>query len=343
MKQTFIIFASIMIWMEVMAQDPHFTHIAETSVWINPAYTGLFVGDVRGIMGYRDQWRSIGAPYTTFFISGDGIISQGMRSQLSIGGYGIFDQSGVKSFKQLYGGISFSAHVKVGESVLVGAGIMTGIFNMSFTPQDWAWPSQYDGMHYDPTLPSQENIGGESITKLDVGTGIVVHFMQNTTNPFSNDGIKGKIGVSFYHINRPEQFSILVKDKKYLKTQVQGDLSIGLPNTNTAVKPGFLFAKQGPHMEFSPGLLIRYMLKEQSRYTGYVKNSALTIGSYLRLRDAVSILTGLEFSSYQVGFSYDINVSGLTKASKGSGAMEIFIRAIYPAPDKMKRGSSPIF
>jgi hypothetical protein len=84
------------------------------------------------------------------------------------------------------------------------------------------------------------------------------------------------------------------------------------------------------------------MLKEESKYTGYIKNSALTLGSYVRVGDAVTALLGFEFSSYTVGFSYDVNVSGLSKASKGNGAMEIFIRTIYPGPEKLKQGNSPM-
>jgi len=336
------IFVWIFIAVMVKGQDPHFAHVDETALWVNPAYTGLFMGTFRGVVGYRDQWSGLGTPYRTYYLSADGVVKQSMGSQFSVGGYGVFDRPGLKSFKQTYGAMSASAHVKVGEGYLLGGGIMTGIFNMSFRPEDWSWPSQYDGMHYDGSLPSGEDLAGGSITRLDVGGGIAFYFMRNATNPFSNDGIRGKVGVSFYHINRPEQISVVGKDKKFSKVEVEGDVSIGIPNTNTAVQPGFLLGMQGPHVEFLPGVMVRYMLKEESKYTGYIKNSAMTLGSYVRVGDAVTAMLGFEFSSYMVGFSYDVNVSGLSKASKGNGAMEIFIRAIYPGPEKLKRGNSPM-
>ena len=39
--------------------------------------------------------------------------------------------------------------------------------------------------------------------------------------------------------------------------------------------------------------------------------------------DAVIVITGIEYSSFLLGLSYDVNVNGLTNYSKLQGAFEI--------------------
>ncbi|MCX7696423.1 MAG: PorP/SprF family type IX secretion system membrane protein [Bacteroidales bacterium] len=342
MKKISIFAAVITCWF-MDAQDMHFTQFSQTALWINPAQAGLFYGSFRGVAGFRDQWRSIGTPYTTFYVSADGVVKQSMTAQFNAGAYGVFDKAGIPSLKHNLAGIVVSSQVKLSDGFLVGAGLMTGLYHMYFNPEEWSWSSQYDGLHYNPNLPSNENLSSLSATKMDVGGGILFHYFRNASNPFNNDGIRAKIGFAFFHINRPKQLSINQEDKKYMKFHLHGDASVGIPGTNTAIQPGFLFAMQGPHVEILPGLAVRYMLKEQSRYTGFIKSSAMTLGVYLRTRDAVNIITGFEFANYMLGFSYDVNISGLSKVSKGNGAMEFFVRFITPSPEKMSRRNSPLY
>jgi hypothetical protein len=51
-----------------------------------------------------------------------------------------------------------------------------------------------------------------------------------------------------------------------------------------------------------------------------------TLGSYLRVNDAIIATAQLEMHTLAFGASYDLNVSRLNIASKGVGAMEFFIR-----------------
>ena len=74
------------------------------------------------------------------------------------------------------------------------------------------------------------------------------------------------------------------------------------------------------------------MLKEDSRYTGYVKGSALAVGGYYRNKDAFVVAALFEMSNYAIGASYDINVSGLKTATTGRGGFEITLRFLNPSP-----------
>src|SRR3990167_7220406 len=54
------------------AQDIHFTMYDAMPITTNPATAGVFNGDVRGVINYRNQWASIGNPYKTYSVMLDG-------------------------------------------------------------------------------------------------------------------------------------------------------------------------------------------------------------------------------------------------------------------------------
>ena len=47
-------------------QDIHFSQYTESPSTLNPASTGVINGEFRVIGNFKDQWRSIANPYTTF-------------------------------------------------------------------------------------------------------------------------------------------------------------------------------------------------------------------------------------------------------------------------------------
>jgi hypothetical protein len=74
------------------------------------------------------------------------------------------------------------------------------------------------------------------------------------------------------------------------------------------------------------GSLIRYTVKESSRYTGFVTSSSLAIGGYLRNRDSFAVAAQIQWSNYSLGINYDVNISGLRTATSGRGGFEISFR-----------------
>jgi len=93
--------------------------------------------------------------------------------------------------------------------------------------------------------------------------------------------------------------------------------------TDLAYYPNFMVAFQGPAKEITAGMSMRYMLKESSKYTGFVKGNAIFFGANYRLGDAAIILLGLELSDWHLGMSYDVNVSGFSKATGSVGGIEL--------------------
>ena len=85
--------------------------------------------------------------------------------------------------------------------------------------------------------------------------------------------------------------------------------------------------------------MVRHTIKEESKYTGLLKETAILLGVYYRVGDAIIPSFMFEMANYAVGISYDINISSLTEASEGAGGFEISFRYITPNPFKRGLGS----
>ena len=62
-------------------------------------------------------------------------------------------------------------------------------------------------------------------------------------------------------------------------------------------------------------MMLKYYFKDDSKYTGYIRRSTLGLGAYYRYQDALIVNLLLELGQYAIGFSYDLNTSGLSKVS----------------------------
>src|SRR5882762_4752940 len=85
----------------VTAQDIHFSQFFETPLLRNPALAGIFTGDYRLQMVYRDQWRSVTEGYKTGSLNGEYKLHIGKDDDfLTVGGQVLFDRAGSAALTQ---------------------------------------------------------------------------------------------------------------------------------------------------------------------------------------------------------------------------------------------------
>jgi hypothetical protein len=154
-----------------------------------------------------------------------------------------------------------------------------------------------------------------------------------------NDICKFNVGAALYHISQP-QMSYYTSGpnnsapgtKLYMREVFHTQLQYGIPNSNIGILPAVIVYLQGPAHEVDFGSKFRYVLRQESKYTGFSKGSAFDLGVFYRLQDALIIMAGLEFGSIAFCVSYDVNVSSLTNASSGRGGFEVSLKFINPNP-----------
>ena len=87
----------------------------------------------------------------------------------------------------------------------------------------------------------------------------------------------------------------------------------------------------------------KYYIKDDSKYTGYLKRSTIGIGAHYRTGDAIIASVSIEFGRFAIGYSYDINISKLKKVSTGRGGSEITLRMNTPAAFLYQRRSKALY
>ena len=343
MKKIFLIsIISIIGAINGYGQDIHFSQFQQTPLLINPALTGVFNGDVRALINYKNQWSSIATPYKTFALSYDMALfkNEWKNGFLGAGFYFIRDKAGEFDMGITQLNVSVSGIVPITKNNIVSVGLQGGFSQRSIDASKLKWGSQFDGTKYDPTIDPGESSDFNSFGFGDITAGVLWSYGKSKTSVASDLEFKARAGVAFFHVNKPKwKFYSFSDEKLYSKIVVHGSTYIGLKNTNFALLPSGVFFKQGPSKQLNVGMMIRYMLKPQSKYTGFIKESALLFGGHYRIGDAFIPSMMYEMANYAIGISYDVNISSLKTGSNGKGGIEIVLRYINPNPFQYGRGT----
>lgn len=319
----------------VYSQDIHFTQIQFFPLILNPAMSGAnYALSANAI--YRNQWKSVAAPYTTMGISVDGRMKKSPQGHLLAGGLKFFnDNTGDLQLKSNDISLNIAYHLNLQKGHKLGLGLCAGIIQKSINYGNAQWGNQYNtttGM-YDNSLSSNEPLNSNNYIVPDAGIGFLYSFAKNEKYMRGNDNIRFNVGYSAFHLNQPSSnYLKSSKDKLYIRHSVFFNGEFGIPNSNFSIVPLLSLQIQGPSTEILSGAYIKYLIQDNSHYTGLKKGTSFSIGSIYRNRDAVTTNFIAEYDSYAIGASYDFNISQLKTVSKSRGAFEIFLRYVLPNP-----------
>lgn len=319
-------------------QDLHFSQFNETPMMLNPALTAV-VNDMRAGIQYKDQWRSISSPFMTYSGSFEIKITKKnwtpvknrtnifklSAKNLAAGLHINRDVAGDGKMGTFQANLSLASHVRLSEKQQLSIGLLGAYAQRSISMGSLTWDNQFDGMNYNPSLGSGES-GGGAFSYFDYGAGVFWNFGRGEMYMRSNDSRKFNLGASIWHFTRPRYNFLGGGDRLYMKYMVHGGGLFGLKNTRIDLVPSFLFAMQGPSKEIVFGTLLKYNIREDSKYTGYISAAAWSFGVHYRLRDAIIASTLIEMGQWAMGISYDVNVSSLSRTSVYRGGFEITLR-----------------
>jgi len=288
---------------------------------------------VEANINYKDQWRTIGAPYKTFAFGYDMRIPKkklGSKGFLALGFHLFSDKSGDSKMGSTQGNFSLAYHVKLDKYNYLAAAIQPGFFQRSIDFSGLQWGNQFDGMNYNYSMPSGEMQGSQSFTKYDVGAGLLWHF-NNTDGDIhvtDNHDLNAHAGIALFHIGTPKYSFMQTGEQLYMKFVAHGGFTKSLGDSKVAINPGFFYYRQGPAQEIYFGTLFRFLLTQDSKFTGFKSASAFYLGGYYRTRDAVTFRFLYEYAGWGFGISYDVNTSSLKEATNTRGGLELSLRLV---------------
>jgi len=321
------------------AQDRHYSQFYNAPLNINPGNTGVFNGDIRAYTMYRMQWFTVTNPYKTFTIAVDAPIFKKKMRKDDFFAAGIeFTNDNVGSPRMktnTYNAlISFTKFIGGRQRHNITLGYEIGYAIKSVTTAGLTWDSQWDGVNYNAGAGINEG-GGGATGYLDMSTGIIWNF--TTTHLF-----RSSLGFSFHHFTAPSSSINGGFDKLWPKFGVQWNIAYKLSETsNTTLMPSLMAAQQGTSILLNGGLNVKYVLEEHSRYTNNQTDKAFYIGVFYRFRDAAFVTFRYDYSYFAFSLAYDVNISGLTPASKTVGGFELSIqyKGIFGKNKNAKRSS----
>lgn len=325
-KIFFVLIAYVLLLIPCHSQDIHFSQFTETPLLINPASTGVFDGFFRANLNYKNQWSAMGNPYRTMLASCDMPLLEKKKEKahFGIGGYFFSDKAGDGHLGTASGNISASAIVPMNKENTLSAGFQFGLAQRSIASENFQYPNQYNGISYDPNLPSNEILSTNSFTYLDLSAGVNYRYYRKDD---SKNITSFNAGAAYFHINQPAQkFYSGISDKLYGKFILNGQMRYDFPQTRYGIIASAIYMKQGSASEIDFGAMLRYKLTQGTKFTGFLTESAIAGGILYRINDAVIPQLFFEFSNFGVGLSYDVNISSLSQATHKAGGMEITLR-----------------
>ncbi len=327
MKKLIIVLLALSGALTLPAQDFHYSMFTMAPLTVNPALTGNFSGDLRIINNYRMQWSTVSKPYTTYTFGGDMPLPRKDKRKASpdffaVGLNANVDKAGSTNLKnnQFNGSFSYNKSLDGTGATYFSIGFQAGFVQRSIDVSGASWDRQFSGLTYDPSLPTGENAAiTDRYFFFDYATGVAI-----TT--VANERFKMNGGLALHHINRPRIDFMGGSDRMYMKIGAHWNAQIALgANSNAWFVPQLQYVQQGPARLINMGGGVKYRLTERSRYTGYQNEKSLTIGGMYRLGDAMSGYIRLDLGPVGAAFNYDLNLSKLTVASKGMGALEFML------------------
>lgn len=307
---------------KAIAQDIHHSQFYTSPINVNPALTGVFNGDVRAALNYRNQWFVNDlVKYMTFTGSVDkrfypkkwttkGMFSGGLLMN--------YDQAGDSKLSLAYVGISVSYAYPITPRNIISAGVLLGGSNRRFLTENLTWDEQYNGSQYVPGSPSGETFDKTNHNFFDVATGLNYRWQKSKRT-------KIDFGAGLFHLNKPEQ--------KFFDQSASSKLPLRL---NINLTPNFQLTKR-------LDLLLHGQFQQQSVYNETVvglygkiyagtkrgKELALLLGLATRFERDFIPKIALEYNQWYAGFSYDVNTSPWKKATNGRGGPEFSLIYIF--------------
>lgn len=325
----------------VQAQDPYFAQFYTSPLQLNPAMVGVYEGQFRVALNYREQWGSIlgSEPFRTTAASFD------IRQQVGRGDYIGFatsvlrDEAGMSNFTQNRAnlGVSFMKQLSGGRysksNQFLVAGLQAGIGQNDFDFDRLWFSAQYDNenevVNFDADNTENFEMMNTGIYP-DLSAGLLWYAL-------FDDNMSIYAGGAMYHINTPD-ISFLGDADAKLNSRIAVHVGGELPfNDNLSLLPAAVVMKQGEAMNIIAGGNFRYTNRDW-------REVAVRIGGWAQfsnkldagINNAHVVATAiLEMERWNVGISYDLNAN-ITPATNARGAYELSL--IYTHPEKRRRG-----
>lgn len=298
------------------AQEIHFSQFYDSPLLTNPANTGMSGDNFRVANIYRNQWPKIGEPFQTICTSVDKRINL-FNQSIGIGGLVLHDQS--SSFNLAANKVLFSlSFSRIINNQLFTIGLQPGFVYKSYNLEDITFGTQFDQANqiFNSSLPAMESGLNDKLQYFDLNAGISWQMNIHHIIPSA--------GISVSHLNVPEERFSTSSSGKRLPLKLTFNSEIKVPVTSRITVNPLLFYSYTPGAnEFLIGSSGDYSLTDNSDQINQLYAISMVRINPVRNFDAFILGGGVRFMKFNLGLTYDFNISPLHQVTNFNGAFEI--------------------
>jgi type IX secretion system PorP/SprF family membrane protein len=314
------------------SQDAHFSQYFVAPLSVNPGLTGFMDGTARAMVNHRSQWSSLNNAFSTTTASLDGIILQSKLpagDRLGVGLQLMSDRVADGLLTNNYVSASTAYHKSLDKegNYSIGVGLQGTYAQRSIDGTKLLFDDQLDPYGQFSQTSKDAGSGNNGLRRnyFDASAGIVFKARFNERNQFY-------IGASAFHLASPK---VTFMNNTLLtvptRLTINGVYEARLADMFSISLLG-LYTKQE---EASEAVLGTIMTIGRS-YREFDKTPIFYVGLLYRTNDAYIPYIAAEYWDLRFGFSYDINSSALSAATKGQGGIEASLVYLLRIPPNKK-------
>ena len=313
--------SQLLIASKAQAQDIHFTQYFANPISLNPATTGYFKGNYRLGVNHKSQWPwaidqqfinyNTSSAYADFTMQGKKYKG---KNWSGVGLNFTNDQAGDGNLKanKIYLALAYHLGLDDRNKHMLSFGMQGGYVIRSIDFGALYFNNQWqERVGFNLSIPSNEPLRTEFTGYFDIGVGMQG---RNTLS----EKISVGYGYSLLHINRPTETFYAQENKLGLRQLLHVQLEYRINQRVDLMGSGYFTTQKKAH-EILFGALTGIKTSTNTRQ----KQSKIYVGAFYRAKDAISGIVGYQYHTTRFLFNYDVNLSKLTKASKGNGGFEI--------------------
>jgi len=289
-------------------QDVHFSTFFANPMFLNPANTGFGNNLFRIGTMYRNQWSTVSSGYNSYLLSIEALAYNNRirREGIGIGVDFLSDVAGSLNYGQQKIGLSisyFKALDRNNENY-ISFGLQGNTSNWGYDPANSIFGKSPE---------DEEGILLHNIRTFDFGFGIHWQMKLNISNNI-------QAGVAFLHLNKPS-ISYYENSDIFLPVKINAYVSDLITISDFYQLNQLLFIKSKiTILNLLEELILKEIFLKQQ-----LETKIISLGLYYRVVDAFVIMGKYRHNNFNIGLSYDINISRLTPASKTYGGVELWL------------------
>jgi type IX secretion system PorP/SprF family membrane protein len=324
------------------SQDVHLSQFYNSDHFLNPAKVGDYDGDYRVTLNYRNQWRQIDKqPISTYMLSFDHMFFI-KNHEFDAGIYAVSDRFSGSEFNIIS---NSNVNYYVNNTKLLATiatnyfwrqnkfrlGLQTGLSMSATDPQNQTYDNQWYYLlgDFDKSIPSKELNNKPSQKYVDLNLG--VEWSRKIGN------FEPKIGFSLHHVNRPKESYWNSSSERLRARKVFFAETYYQINNQFGLHPKFLMMWTAKANDMILG--VNVSKKVSFKNIPFIYAGIHYRHGVARIFDALIPTIGTKYKKYDIGFSYDINLSSLSSGTntnrKGSFELSVIYTGASTLPKKI--------